>query len=87
MCFLMALLYLLRDAFENLISPEIGGLARCQDFPTHREVKTDDRKHTLTQYSIYTYLKLQRKRIQLDLGQIVFKTQKCICKKTWLSGC
>ena len=45
--FLLALLFLLRDAFENLISPEIEGLARCQDFPTHREVKTADRKHTL----------------------------------------
>ena len=47
MCFPVGFLYLLRDAFENLISPEIEGLARCQDFPTHREVKTADRKHTL----------------------------------------
>ena len=48
MCFLLALMYLLRDAFENLISSEIEGLARCQHFPTHLEVKTADRKHTLT---------------------------------------
>ena len=30
-------LYLLRDGLENLISRETFGLARCQNFPTHRE--------------------------------------------------
>ena len=40
-------LYLLRDVLENLISRETFGLARCQKFPTHREVNTTDRKHAL----------------------------------------
>ena len=40
-------LYLLRDEFENLISRETEGRARCQDFPAHREVNKTDRKHAL----------------------------------------
>ena len=40
-------LYLLQDELENLISRETFGLARCQNFPTHREVNTTDRKHAL----------------------------------------
>ena len=40
-------LYLLRDELENLTSRETKGLARCQNFLTHREVNTADRKHTL----------------------------------------
>ena len=40
-------LYSLRDGLENLISRETEGLARCQNFPTHREVNTTDRKHAL----------------------------------------
>ena len=40
-------LYLLRDELENLISRETEGRARCQNFPTHREVNTTDRKHAL----------------------------------------
>ena len=39
--------YLLRDELENLISRKTVGLARCQNFPTHREVNTPDRMHTL----------------------------------------
>ena len=39
-------LYLPRDGLENLISRETEGLARCQNFPTHREVNTANRKHT-----------------------------------------
>ena len=46
-------LYLLRDGLENLTSRETEDRARCQNFPTHREVNTADRKHTLAQYSIY----------------------------------
>ena len=46
-------LYLLRDELENLISRETEGRARCQIFPTHREVNTADRKHALAYYSIY----------------------------------
>ena len=30
-------LYLLRDGLENLISRKTEGLARCQNFPTHRD--------------------------------------------------
>ena len=40
-------LYLFRDALENLISRETEGGARCQNFLTHREVNTADRKQTL----------------------------------------
>ena len=46
-------LHLLRDGFENLINRETEGRGRCQNFPTHREVITADRKHTLALYSIY----------------------------------
>ena len=41
-------LYLLRDELEHLIPRENEGRARCQNFPTHREVNTTDRKHTLS---------------------------------------
>ena len=41
-CFLSA-----RDALENLISRKTEGRSRCQNFPTHREVNTADRKNTL----------------------------------------
>ena len=40
-------LYLLRDVLENLIPRETEGRARCQNFPTHREVNTTDMKHAL----------------------------------------
>ena len=41
------LFYLLQDGLENLISRETEGRARCQNFPTHREVNTTDSTHTL----------------------------------------
>ena len=31
-------LYLLRDGLENFISRETEGRARCQNFPTHRDL-------------------------------------------------
>ena len=40
-------LYLLRDELEKFIFRETEGRARCQNFPTHREVNTTDRKHAL----------------------------------------
>ena len=40
-------MYLLGDALENVISHETEGRAKCQNFPTHREVNTADRIHTL----------------------------------------
>ena len=39
-------LYLLLNVLENFDISE--GRARCQNFPTHLEVNTTDRKHTLS---------------------------------------
>ena len=53
-------LYLLRDGLENLISRSTFGLARCQNFPTHRKV-------------FYTYF-MHSGRISRNIGKNIFRS-------------
>ena len=55
-------LYLLQDELENLISRETEDRVRCQNFPTHREINTTDRKHALPFIIYLVDLMLNRNR-------------------------
>ena len=44
--------YLLLDALENFNISRDRRSREISNFPTHLEVNTNDRKHTLSQYSI-----------------------------------
>ena len=72
-------LYLLLDALENFdISLDLRS-REISNFPTHLEVNTTNRKHTLSLYSIFTSY------TNFELFQFRSK-QKYDVKKIWTNG-
>ena len=73
-------LYLLLNALENFdISRDLWS-REISNFPTHLEVNTTDRKHTLSLYSIYFPQCFQPLPMQTSVVDSAFYIYSVVCR-------